>query len=196
MSLCKYFQLKLRSTGLLLNLIDVKSISPFFLAKYSDFSRELNTTKREKDKSLGACKRVFIITDHRIWARLGRGLPHWLRGKESTRNAGDVGSIPGSGRSPGGGHGYPLLYPCLKNPMDRGAWWLQSVGTQWVGHDWSNLAGTQFCNNQARLQLMAPPPSLPPNSTFLIWGHYPDSDIYLPTSGLNLKSFWINFLND
>ena len=66
MSLCKYFQLKLRSTGLLLNLIDVKSISPFFLAKYSDFSRELNTTKREKDKSLGACKRVFIITDHRI----------------------------------------------------------------------------------------------------------------------------------
>ena len=124
------------------------------------------------------------------------GLPHWLRGKESTRNAGDVGSIPGSGRSPGGGHGYPLLYPCLKNPMDRGAWWLQSVGTQWVGHDWSNLAGTQFCNNQARLQLMAPPPSLPPNSTFLIWGHYPDSDIYLPTSGLNLKSFWINFLND
>ena len=62
MSLCKYFQLKLRSTGLILNLIDIKSISPFFLAKYSDFSRELNTTKREKDKSLGACKRVFIIT--------------------------------------------------------------------------------------------------------------------------------------
>ena len=52
MSLHKYFQLTLRSTGLLFNLIDVKSISPFFLAKYSDFSRELNTTKGEKDKSL------------------------------------------------------------------------------------------------------------------------------------------------
>ena len=34
----------------------------------------------------------------------------------------DVGSIPGSGRSPGGGNGNPLQYSCLKNPMDRGAW--------------------------------------------------------------------------
>ena len=41
-------------------------------------------------------------------------------------NAGDVralGSIPGLGRSPGGGHGNPLWYSCLENPMDRGAWW-------------------------------------------------------------------------
>ena len=37
--------------------------------------------------------------------------------------AGDVGSIPGSRRSPGGGHGNPLQYSCLENPMDRGAWW-------------------------------------------------------------------------
>ena len=34
----------------------------------------------------------------------------------------DVGSVPGSGRSPGGGHGNPLQYSCLENPMDRGAW--------------------------------------------------------------------------
>ena len=34
----------------------------------------------------------------------------------------DVGSIPGLGRSPGGGHGNPLQYSCLENPMDRGAW--------------------------------------------------------------------------
>ena len=37
-------------------------------------------------------------------------------------NAGDAGSIPGLGRSPGGGHGNPLLYSCLENPVDRGAW--------------------------------------------------------------------------
>ena len=37
-------------------------------------------------------------------------------------DARDVGSIPGSGRFPGGGHGNPLQYSCLKNPMDRGAW--------------------------------------------------------------------------
>ena len=37
-------------------------------------------------------------------------------------NAGDLDSIPGWGRPPGGGHGNPLQYPCLENPMDRGAW--------------------------------------------------------------------------
>ena len=36
---------------------------------------------------------------------------------------GDMGSTLGSGRSPGGGHGNPLQYSCLENPMDRGAWW-------------------------------------------------------------------------
>ena len=35
----------------------------------------------------------------------------------------DVGSISGSGRSPGGGHGYLLRYSCLENPMDKGSWW-------------------------------------------------------------------------
>ena len=37
-------------------------------------------------------------------------------------NARDRGSVPGTGRSPGGGHGNPLQYSCLENPMDRGAW--------------------------------------------------------------------------
>ena len=46
-----------------------------------------------------------------------------LDGKESACNAGDLGSIPGSERSPGEGNGYPLQYSCLENPMDRGAWW-------------------------------------------------------------------------
>jgi len=43
-------------------------------------------------------------------------------GKEFACNAGDTSSIPGSGRSPGEGNGYPLQYSCLGNPMDRGAW--------------------------------------------------------------------------
>ena len=58
--------------------------------------------------------------------------------------AGDIGdadSIPGSGRSPGGGHGHPLQCSCLENSMDRGAWWpIPSMGSRRVGHDWSNLA--------------------------------------------------------
>ena len=43
-------------------------------------------------------------------------------GNELACNAEDVGSIPGSGRSPGGGHGNPFQYSCLENRMDRGAW--------------------------------------------------------------------------
>ena len=49
-------------------------------------------------------------------------LPGGLEGKASACNAGDLGSIPGPGRSPGEGNGNPLQYSCLENPMDRGAW--------------------------------------------------------------------------
>jgi len=48
--------------------------------------------------------------------------PRWLTGKEPTCNVGDVGSIPGLGRSPGDGNGNLLQYACLGNSMDRGAW--------------------------------------------------------------------------
>ena len=50
------------------------------------------------------------------------GFPHSSVGKESACNAGDSGSIPGLGRSPGEGNGNPLQYSCQENPMDRGAW--------------------------------------------------------------------------
>ena len=43
-------------------------------------------------------------------------------GKDSALNAGDPGSVPGLGRSPGEGNGYPLQYFCLENPVDKGAW--------------------------------------------------------------------------
>ena len=49
-------------------------------------------------------------------------------GKESACNAGDLGSIPGSGRSPGEENGNPLQYSCLENFMDRGAWWATVQG--------------------------------------------------------------------
>ena len=50
------------------------------------------------------------------------GFPGGSDGKESACNAGDLGSIPGSGRSPGVGNGNPLEYSCWDNPMGRGAW--------------------------------------------------------------------------
>ena len=50
------------------------------------------------------------------------GLPYSSDGKESACSAGDPGSIPGSGRSPGEGNGNPLQYYCLENPTDRRTW--------------------------------------------------------------------------
>ena len=55
--------------------------------------------------------------------------------KESAYNAGDMGLIPGSGRSPGEGNGNPLLYSCLGNPWTEGPGQLQSMGSQRIRHN-------------------------------------------------------------
>ena len=54
-------------------------------------------------------------------------------GKNLSANSGDMGSIPGWGRSSGGGHGNPLQYSCLENPMDRGAWRGHRIKTSRTG---------------------------------------------------------------
>ena len=54
--------------------------------------------------------------------------PSGSDGKASAYQAGDLGSIPGSGRSPGEGNGNPLQYSCQENPMDGGAWWITVLG--------------------------------------------------------------------
>ena len=63
------------------------------------------------------------------------GFPRISVGKESVCNAGDLGSVPGSGRFPGEGNGNPLQYSCLKNPVDRGACQATVHGVARVGHD-------------------------------------------------------------
>ena len=65
------------------------------------------------------------------------GLPRWLSSKESACKAGDtgdMGSIPGLGRDPGGGSSHPFQYSFLENLMDRGAWWatVHSVTKSWI----------------------------------------------------------------
>ena len=63
------------------------------------------------------------------------GFPCGSDGKESACNVGM--SIPGSTTSPGEGHGSPLQYSCLQNPMDRGAWWAVVHG---VANSWTRLS--------------------------------------------------------
>ena len=69
-------------------------------------------------KTIALTRRTFV---GKVMS-LGLGFPGGSDGKASARNAGDPGSIPGLGRSPGEGNGNPLQHSCLENPMDGGAW--------------------------------------------------------------------------
>ena len=77
-----------------------------------------------------------VCFDHFLNMVSVRLISGWLSGKESACDAGDVGSIPGPGRSPGGGHRNPLQYSCLENPIDRGAW--QATAHR-VAKSWTQL---------------------------------------------------------
>ena len=93
------------------------------------------------DKGLNVCVSLKFI--------------HWSpNSPKSVCKAGDLGSIPWSGRSPGEGNGNPLQYSCLENPMDRGAWWATVHGVTRVGH-----------------VLVNKPPSTPPIRWYLEMGY-------------------------
>ena len=69
------------------------------------------------------------------------GFPGGSDSKASACNAGDLGSIPESGRSPGEGNGNPVQYSCLENSMDGGAWWATVHG---VAKSWTRLSDFTF----------------------------------------------------
>ena len=103
-----------------------------------------------------ACWHVTVIFPY-DFLYLSAGLPTWHVVKNPPAKAGDTlrdaGSVPGSGRSPEGGHGNPLQYSCLENPMDRGAWQATvhrtvdsdtTKETQLKQRSWSDGARTVF----------------------------------------------------
>ena len=108
-------------------------------------------------------------------------------GKESVCNAGDLGSIPGLGRSPGEGNGNPLQYSCLENPMDRGAWQAIVHGVTRVGHDLVTKSppppSTIGSNGSIPFD---PKTRCPPG---LKNGHFSSKNINLITSQSFLKTF-------
>ena len=82
----------------------------------------------------------YILPTKNLW------LSRWHMLKNLPANTGDtrhLGSIPESGKSPGVESGNLLRYPCLENPMDRGAWWSVVCGVAWVRCDW----GTEHTHN-------------------------------------------------
>ena len=80
------------------------------------------------------------------------GFPGGSDGKESAYTAGDLSSIPGS-RPPGEGNGNSLQCSCMETPIDRGAWRLQSMGSQWVRQDWEADAGRGEHRQWPRVQV-------------------------------------------
>ena len=76
------------------------------------------------------------------------GFPGGLEVKASASNVGDLGSIPGSGRSPAEGNGNPLQYSCLENPMDRGAWW---ATVHWIAKSRTRLSDFTFTFTNSHL---------------------------------------------
>ena len=70
------------------------------------------------------------------------GFPGGSDGKESTCNVGDLGLIPGLGRSPGEGNSYPHQYSGLENFMNRGAW---QAAVHWVVKSWTQLSNVHTC---------------------------------------------------
>ena len=77
--------------------------------------------------------------------------------KGSACNAGDLGLIPGSGRSPGEGNSNPHQYSCLENPMDGGAWWATAHGVTKSLHDWATSLSLSLSNQEAYIILLASP---------------------------------------
>ena len=101
-----------------------KKIQIFFIDIFKG-----NTGTWEKGFRLGFW---LILIAYAIW----KGFPPSSVSKESACNAEDMGSIPGSGRSPGEGNGNPIQYSWLENSMDRGTLRATVHGVARVGHDW------------------------------------------------------------
>ena len=87
---------------------------------------------------------LFIYFSSSLWCL---GFPGGSDSTESSHNAGDLGLIPGLGRSPGGGHGNPLQYSCLESPhRQRSLVGYSPWGSQGVGYDWAQNGTQEFEN--------------------------------------------------
>ena len=103
------------------------------VASYGSNGLMLNSVNATADVRQGRRKRVARKKKKKKKKEeYERGLPQRLSGEEFACSTGDTCWIPGSGRSLGGGNGNPLQYSCLKNLMDRRAWWVAKSWTRLV----------------------------------------------------------------
>ena len=108
--------------------IGVLNLEIYFLVETAWKNFQVSIIWRWLGRVDRSCSHTFICTFMLRrgwtgqWFTENMGFPGGSDNKESACSAGDMGLIPGSGRSPGEGNGYPLQYSCLENPMDRGVW--------------------------------------------------------------------------
>ena len=105
-------------------------------------------------------------------------------------DAGDTGSIPGSGRLPGGGHGNPLQYSCLGNPMDQGAWRATVHG---VTKNWTRLSNWSCSRSLAAIGFWAPedyilPSVMGPSPPCPLCGH---RQVHIPWVNQWINEWWV-----
>ena len=115
------------------------------------------------------------------------GFPGSSNSKESACNVRDLGSIPGSRRSPGEGNGKPLQYFCLENPMDRGAWRATVHG---VAKSQTQLSDFHFCHTFFSL---SPLPQNNPTQTMLDSGQLPPCFLPFMAQPLETSGFFSPF---
>ena len=110
-----------------------KSLLPTFwlVGKVGETIGEIGKQKNSKVNFFTAAIKESVLCCEAVFIYLNGGSV----GKESACNAGDLGSIPESERSPRERKGCPLQYSYLENPMDRGVWWVTVLRSQRVGHD-------------------------------------------------------------
>ena len=103
------------------------------------------------------CSHVLAIVNSAAMNSVG--FPGASYGKESPCNERDLGSIPGSGRSPGEGNGYPLQYFCLENSMDRGAWQAKVHGVAesqtWLTECFSSVSWTLWVHASFQIRVFS-----------------------------------------
>ena len=128
------FYFFLKETRIWLSSVSITTYALWIHDIIDQYWELLNTIIYSSRYQLNWSEFIFVSL---LLCKIVLGFPGGSNGEESACNAGDPGSIPGSGRSPGEGNGNPLQYSCPENSMDRGAWRAHSMGLPRAGHDWA-----------------------------------------------------------
>ena len=108
--------------------------TPYQIFKFMSTPMNVHSSFIHKSQTQETTQTCLLNKQIMVYLYNNTVLPLWLCGEESTCNAEELGSVPGSRRSPGEGNDNPLQYCCLENPMDREVWraTVHGVAKSWI----------------------------------------------------------------